>query len=106
MFILLVPTISLSMLCGCLKVRRGEWKLQSAVFKVWDLGDSLEPIHQMRAEVSTYSRLKALQACVILANACVILASACVIPASACVISASACVIPASACVILASASC
>ena len=61
------------MLHDCLKVRRGIWDEQSAVSNLWDLGDSLEPIQRMCAEVSTYSRLKALQVCVNLANALLLL---------------------------------
>lgn len=47
--------------CLLLQVRRGEWKQQSAVFKLWDLGDSIDSIACMHAEVAVYKLLAALQ---------------------------------------------
>ena len=74
---MLVVLTAVRTLCTCmnlLKVRRGEWQHQSAVFKLWDLGDSLNPIGCMHAEVSAYKHLVALQVRVVLqAFACVLL---------------------------------
>ena len=40
----------------------GTWHDLRAVYKVWDLGDSLEPLLNMQAEVDAYSRMLSLQA--------------------------------------------
>lgn len=39
----------------------GTWHDLPAVYKVWDLGDSLEPLLNMQAEVDAYSRMLSLQ---------------------------------------------
>lgn len=44
------------------KVRRGCWQQQAAVYKLWDLGDSLDQVPYMHTEVTMYRHLSALQA--------------------------------------------
>ncbi len=46
----------------CGQVREGQWGTQAAVYKVWDLGDSLDPLQEMQAEAFAYNKLKPLQA--------------------------------------------
>ncbi|KAL0049129.1 hypothetical protein WJX82_007188 [Trebouxia sp. C0006] len=43
-------------------VREGQWGTQAAVYKVWDLGDSLDPLQEMHAKAFAYNKLKPLQA--------------------------------------------
>lgn len=44
------------------QVREGMWEDQAAVYKVWDLGDSLEPLAKMQIETHAYHKLRSLQA--------------------------------------------
>lgn len=46
---------------SCMLVRRGEWQGTPAVYKVWDLGDSIEPVLDMQAELDAYQALRPLQ---------------------------------------------
>ena len=48
------------------------WEDQAAVFKVWDLGDSLEPLEKMQAEIDTYHKLSLLQASLLYVQAQII----------------------------------
>jgi len=48
----------------CMQVRHGTWQGIPAVYKVWDLGDSLEPLPDMQAELDAYQTLRPLQASV------------------------------------------
>ncbi len=48
----------------CMQVRRGTWQGIPAVYKVWDLGDSLEPLLDMQDELDAYETLRPLQASV------------------------------------------
>ena len=45
-----------------MQVRHGTWHDLPAAYKIWDLGDSLEPLLNMQAEVDAYSRMLSLQA--------------------------------------------
>ena len=47
-----------------MQVRYGTWQGIPAVYKVWDLGDSLEPLLEMQAELDAYQTLCPLQASV------------------------------------------
>ena len=58
-----LPSDKHKMCTTAVKVRSGQWQSHNAIFKLWDLGDSLDPIGQMHAEVTTYKHLSALQAC-------------------------------------------
>lgn len=44
-----------------MQVRRGEWQGIPTVYKVWDLGDSIEPVLNMQAELDAYQALRPLQ---------------------------------------------
>ncbi len=45
----------------CMQVRHGTWQGIPAVYKVWDLGDSLEPLQDMQDELDAYHTLRPLQ---------------------------------------------
>ena len=47
-----------------MQVRHGTWQGIPAVYKVWDLGDSLEPLLDMQDELDAYHKLRPLQASV------------------------------------------
>ena len=38
----------------CMQVLHGTWQGIPAVYKVWDLGDCLEPLLEMQAELDAY----------------------------------------------------
>ena len=48
----------------CMQVQHGTWQGISAVYKLWDLGDSLEPLLDMQDELDAYHKLCPLQASV------------------------------------------
>lgn len=51
------------------QLRRGRWDHQAAVFKVWNLSDSLGPLFSLQSEKRTYDRLTSLQASLALLQA-------------------------------------
>jgi hypothetical protein len=48
----------------CMQVRHGTWQGIPAVYKVWDLGESLKPLLDMQDELDAYHKLRPLQASV------------------------------------------
>ncbi len=43
------------------QVRSGFWKDRPAVYKIWDLGDSFQPLDQMQLELDAYGALQDVQ---------------------------------------------
>ena len=46
----------------CLQVRMGTWDGSAVVYKIWDLGDTFEPLDSMQQELQAYWRLQKEQA--------------------------------------------